>query len=307
MTPNSMPLDALLGYVSNSDQDTLREILEHTRQALIEAEAAGVVGHRNGHRPRTVDTRVGRLELEIPKLRQGSFLPSLLEPRRRIERALWVVVQEAWVHGVSTRKVDDLVAALGGCHVSKSEVSRICSELDAELALFQDRPLDDAAYPYVWFDATYEKVRQGGRMVSQAVVVAMAIRESGEKCVLGVAVGASETEAFWLEFCRSLVARGLSGVLLVISDAHEGLRSALAQCFAGASWQRYPVHFLRNVVAACSRQDAPAVLALVKTVCAQPGQQAASQAISQALKLLEPAIPRWPSCCGTPSRTSSPT
>jgi transposase-like protein len=203
-----MPLDALLGYVSNSDQDILREILEHTLQALIEAEAAAVVGaqphertesrvgHRNGHRPRTVDTRVGRLELEIPKLRQGSFLPSLLEPRRRIERALWVVIQEAWVHGVSTRKVDDLVAAMGGCHVSKSEVSRICSELDLELALFRERPLDDAQYPYVWFDATYEKVRQGGRIVSQAVVVAMAIRESGEKCVLGVAVGASETEAF---------------------------------------------------------------------------------------------------------------
>jgi transposase-like protein len=299
-----MPLDALLGYVSNSDQDILREILEHTLQALIEAEAAAVVGaqphertesrvgHRNGHRPRTVDTRVGRLELEIPKLRQGSFLPSLLEPRRRIERALWVVIQEAWVHGVSTRKVDDLVAAMGGCHVSKSEVSRICSELDLELALFRERPLDDAQYPYVWFDATYEKVRQGGRIVSQAVVVAMAIRESGEKCVLGVAVGASETEAFWLEFCRQLVARGLSGVLLVISDAHEGLRSALAQCFAGASWQRCTVHFLRNVVAACSRQDAPAVLALVKTVFAQPSQQAASQAISQALKLLEPRYPK---------------
>src|SRR5487761_1732322 len=304
MTPSSMPLDALLGYVSNSDQDSLREILGRTLQALIEAEAAQVVGaqphersagrlgYRNGHRPRTVDTRVGRLELEIPKLRQGSFLPSLLEPRRRIERALWAVIQEAYVHGVSTRKVDDLVAAMGGCHVSKSEVSRICQELDAELALFRERPLDAAASPYVWFDATYEKVREGGRIVSQAVVVAIGVRESGEKCVLGVAVGASETEAFWLEFCRSLVARGLSGVLLVISDAHEGLRSALAQCFAGASWQRCTVHFLRNVVAACSRQDAPAVLALVKTVFAQPSQQAASQAISQALELLEPRYPK---------------
>ncbi|HVD04041.1 MAG TPA: transposase, partial [Candidatus Dormibacteraeota bacterium] len=146
-----MPLDALLGYISNSDQDSLREILEHTLQALIEAEAAVVlgaqphertesrVGHRNGHRSRLLDTRVGRLELEIPKLRQGSFLPSLLEPRRRIERALWAVIQEAYVHGVSTRKVDDLVQAMGGCHVSKSEVSRICQELDVELALFRDR------------------------------------------------------------------------------------------------------------------------------------------------------------------------
>jgi transposase-like protein len=235
---------------------------------------------------------LGRLELGIPKLRQGSFLPSLLEPRRRIERALWAVIQEAWVHGVSTRKVDALVAAMGGCHVSKSEVSRICQELDQELALFRDRPLDDAAYPYVWFDATYEKVRQGGRIVSQAVVVAIGVRETGEKEVLGVAVGASETEAFWVEFCRQLVARGLHGVLLVISDAHEGLRAALAQCFAGASWQRCTVHFLRNVVAACSRQDAPAVLALVKTVFAQPTQQAASQAISQALELLQPRYPK---------------
>ena len=170
MTPTSMPLNALLDYVSTSDHDTLREILEHTLQAVIEVEAAGVVGAQphersegrvpchNGHRPRILDTRLGRLELGIPKLRQGSFLPSLLEPRRRIERALWAVIQEAWVHGVSTRKVDALVAAMGGCHVSKSEVSRICQELDQELALFRDRPLDDAAYPYVWFDATYEKV-----------------------------------------------------------------------------------------------------------------------------------------------------
>ena len=175
MTPNSMPLDALLGCISSSDQHSLREILEHTLQALIEAEAALVlgarphertesrVGHRNGHRSQLLDTRVGRLELEIPKLRQGSFLPSLLDPRRRIERALWAVIQEAYVHGVSTRKVDDLVQAMGGCHVSRSEVSRICEELDVELALFRDRPLDDAVYPYLWFDATYEKVRQGGR------------------------------------------------------------------------------------------------------------------------------------------------
>ncbi|MGB9482706.1 MAG: transposase, partial [Candidatus Dormiibacterota bacterium] len=148
------------------------------------------MGQRNRHRPGRVDTRVGRLELEIPKLRQGSFLPSLPEPRRRIERALWVVIQEAWVHGVSTRKVDDLVHAMGGCHVSKSEVSRICGEPDSELALFREQTLDDAQYPYFWFDATYEKVRAAGRTVSQTVVVAIGVRESGEKCVLGVAVGA---------------------------------------------------------------------------------------------------------------------
>ncbi len=244
MTPTSMPLDALLGYVSNSDQDTLREVLEHTLQALIEAEAAGVVGvqphersegrlgYRNGHRQRTVDTRVGRLELGIPKLRQGSFLPSLLEPRRRIERALWAVIQEAWVHGMSPARWTTWwrrwVAA-----VSKSEVSRICSELDKSWRRSGSGRWM-SAYPYVWFDATYEKVRQGGRIVSQAVVVAIGVRETGEKCVLGVAVGASETEAFWVEFCRSWWRRGLRGVQLVISDAHEGLRSALAQCFQGA-------------------------------------------------------------------------
>jgi len=304
MTPTSMPLDALLDYVSNSDQDTLREILEHTLQALIEVEAAGVVGaqphersegrvgYRNGHRPRILDTRLGRLELGIPKLRQGSFLPSLLEPRRRIERALWAVIQEAWVHGVSTRKVDALVAAMGGCHVSKSEVSRICQELDQELALFRDRPLDDAAYPYVWFDATYEKVREGGRIVSLATVIAMGVRASGEKCVLGVAVGPSETESFWLAFGRSLLARGLTGVRLVISDAHQGLRAALAACFAGASWQRCKVHFLRNAGALVSRHDAPAVMAVLKTIFLQPTGDGTRAAVQHALDVLEPTHPR---------------
>jgi transposase-like protein len=252
---------------------------------------------------------VGRLELEIPKLRQEGFLPSLLEPRRRIERALWAVIQEAWVHGVSTRKVDDLVQAMGGCHVSKREVSRICSERDQELPLFRERPLDDAAYPYFCFDATYyEKVREAGRIVSQAVVVAIGVRETGDKCVLGVALRASETEAFWLEFCRSLVARGLHGVQLVISDAHEGLRSARAQCFAGTSWQRSTVHFLRNVVAACSRQDAPAVLALVKKRCPpSPASRGRARRSPRHWSCWSRGTPRWPSCCGTPSRTFSPT
>jgi transposase-like protein len=254
-----MPLDDLLCQLGETDSDKLKVILERTVQALIEAEVAAVikagrherveerVTYRNGHRPRICDTRVGRLELELPKLRQGSFLPSLLEPRRRIERALWAVIQEAYVHGVSTRKVDDLVAAMGGCQVSKSEVSRICQELDEELALFRERPLDDDTYPYLWFDANYEKVREGGRIVSQAVVIAVGVRETGEKCILGVAVEGSETEAFWRQFCRSPLARGLQGVQLVISDAHQGLRNALALCFAGANWQRCKVHFLRDL------------------------------------------------------------
>ena len=304
MTPASMPLDDLLCQLGDTDSDRLKMILERTVQALIEAEVAAVikagrherveerVAYRNGHRPRNWDTRVGRLELEIPKLRRGSFLPSLLEPRRRIERALWAVIQEAYVHGVSTRKVDDLVAAMGGCQVSKSEVSRICQELDEELALFRDRPLDDATYPYIWFDATYEKVREGGRIVSQAVVIAVGVRETGEKCILGVAVGASETEAFWLQFCRSLLARGLQGVQLVISDAHQGLKNALGLCFSGASWQRCKVHFLRDLVTALPKHEAPAVQALVKTIFAQPNQEAARAAVAQVLERLEPTVPK---------------
>ena len=245
----------LLDQLATTDIDQLRQILEHALQHLIELEATAVIGaapyertaervtHRNGHRSRALDTGVGRVELKIPKLRAGSFFPTLLEPRRRIDRALLAVIQEAYVHGVSTRKVDALMEALGGCHVSRSEVSRICAELDEELVAFRERPLDDAAYPYVWFDATHHKVRQDGRIISQATVIAVGVRETGEKSVLGLMSGASETGAFWLEFCRSLVRRGLRGVQLVISDAHEGLRTALAQCFVGATWQRCRVHY----------------------------------------------------------------
>ena len=304
MASHRMPPAELLDQLAAADVDALRTLLQHTLQRLIEAEASAYIGaapgehsptrttYRNGHRARSLDTRVGRLDLEIPKVRTGSFFPSLLEPRRRIERALLAVIQEAYVHGVSTRKVDDLVAALGGCHVSKSEVSRICAELDQELAAFRERPLDDAAYPYVWFDATYEKVRQNGRVVSQAAVVAIGVRSTGDKSVLGVAIGASETEAFWLEFCRHLVARGLHGTQLVISDAHEGLRKALAACFAGASWQRCKVHFLRSATASVPKPHAPAVLAVLKTIFLQPTPETARAAVGHALQVLEPRFPR---------------
>ena len=301
----SLTAESLLDHLAGADVDVLRTVCQHALQRLVELEATAVVGaapyeqtaerttYRNGHRPKTLDTRVGRLEVEIPKLRSGSFYPSLLEPRRRIERALLAVVQEAYVHGVSTRKVDDLVAALGGCSISKSEVSRICAKLDDELAAFRERTLDsEGAYPYIWFDATYQKVREGGRIVSQAVVHAVGVRDTGEKSILGVAVGASETEAFWLDFCRRLVARGLRGVQLVISDAHEGLRSALAQCFTGATWQRCRVHFLRNAVVPVQRQHAPAVLAVLKTVFMQPTAEGAKAAVDHALSVLEPRYPR---------------
>jgi putative transposase len=302
MTQNSMTQGTLLDQLQGADTDTLRRVLEHAMQRLIEAEAATQIGagpheraatrttYRNGYRDRILDTGSGRLELQIPKLRAGSFFPTLLEPRRRIDRALLAVVQEAYVRGISTRKVDDLMAALGGCSISRSEVSRICALLDEELAEFRERPLDEP-YPYVWLDATYEKVRQGARIVSQAAVVAVGVRDSGEKSVLGLAIGASETEAFWLEFCRSLARRGLSGVQLVISDAHEGLRSALAQVFAGASWQGCKVHFLRNVASAVPKLHAPAVLAVVKSIFLQPTRETSKDAVEHALSVLEPHFP----------------
>jgi transposase-like protein len=309
MAVPSFPSFDLLARLENAaadgDIDHVREILQTAMQHLIDVQAAVAIGadryerteerldRRNGSRPRTLDTKGGRLELSIPKLRQGSFYPSLLEPRRRVDRALLAVIQEAYVHGVSTRKVDDLVAALGGCSISKSEVSRICALLDEELSAFRERSLaEEGEFPYVWFDATYEKVREGGRIVSLATVIAMGVRASGEKCVLGVAVGPSETESFWLAFGRSLLARGLTGVRLVISDAHQGLRAALAACFAGASWQRCKVHFLRNAGALVSRHDAPAVMAVLKTIFLQPTGDGTRAAVQHALDVLEPTHPR---------------
>ena len=287
------------------DVDRIREILHAALQHLIDLEAAISIGadryertpersnHRNGNRPRTLDTAAGRIELAIPKFRHGSFLPCLLEPRRRIDRALLAVIQEAYVHGVSTRKVDDLVAALGGCSISKSEVSRICAQLDEELAAFRERLLsEEGPFPYLWLDATYEKVREGGRIVSLATVIAIGVRHSGEKCVLGVAVGPSESEAFWLSFLRSLLARGLSGVQLVISDAHLGIRAAVRACLAGAAWQRCKVHFLRTAAGLVSRQDAAGVLAVLKTVFLQPTAADARKAVQRALDVLEPRHPR---------------
>jgi len=220
------------------DGDFLRQALELLAQELIELEAAHEIGagkyertaarttQRNGYRERGLDTRVGELSLRIPKVRQGSFFPSLLEPRRRAEKALLAVVQEAYVEGVSTRKVDDLVQALGLTGIDKSSVSRICSELDTAVEAFRKRELT-GAYPYLWLDALYLKVRQNHRIVSKALVIAVGVRETGEREILGFALGGSEEQAFWTAFLRSLVARGLQGVQLVISDAHEGLKAAL--------------------------------------------------------------------------------
>lgn len=229
------------------------------------------VTQRNGHRAKLVSTPAGDLELAIPKLREGSFFPSLLERRRRIDRALYAVVMEAYVHGVSTRKVDDLVKALGATSgISKSEVSRICTGLDKELAEFRGRRLDHIAFPYVFADATYVKGRVRGRAVSRAVVVATGVTADGDREVLGIEVGDSEDGAFWTAFFKGLRARGLTGVDLVISDHHLGLKTAIGAVFIGAAWQRCRVHFMRNVLAKVPKGSAEMVAAAIRTIFAQP-------------------------------------
>jgi transposase-like protein len=268
---------------AGGDIDVIRKGVELVLQALIDAEATEAIGaapyertesrtnQRNGFRDRLLATKAGDVDLRIPKLRKGSFFPSILERRRRIDRALFAVVMEAYVHGVSTRKVDDLVAALGATSgISKSEVSRICAGLDAEMAAFRTRSLGHVEFPYVFADATYVKGRVRNQVVSRAVVVATGVSMSGEREVLGCAVGDTEDEAFWTEFFRSLRSRGLTGVRLVISDHHLGLKNAIAKVFVGAGWQRCRVHFMRNVLAKVARANAEMVAAAIRTIFAQP-------------------------------------
>ncbi len=263
--------------------DRVRQAAETVYQALIEAELTDAIGaglhersdtrsnQRNGHRSRILSTTAGDLELRIPKLRTGSFFPSLLERRRRVDQALFAVVMEAYLHGVSTRKVDDLVKALGAdTGISKSEVSRICADLDTEVGAFRDRSLAGQHFPYVFLDATYCKARVNHRIVSQAVVIATGVRADGWREVLGFAVGDSEDGAYWTAFLRSLKARGLGGVQLVISDAHTGLKQAISAVLIGSSWQRCRVHFLRNVLAQVPKGSAEMVAAAVRTIFAQP-------------------------------------
>jgi transposase-like protein len=284
------------------DGDFLRQAVQYLMQQLIELEAAEHIGagryqrtstrttQRNGHRARGLDTRVGELSLRIPKVRQGTFFPSLLEPRRRAEKALLAVIQEAYVAGVSTRKVDDVVQALGLTGIDRSSVSRICQGLDELVEAFRNRPLA-GAYPYLWLDALYLKVRQNHRIVSKALVIAIGVRETGEREILGLAIGASEDGAFWREFLRSLVGRGLNGVQLVISDAHEGLKAAIGQVLTGATWQRCRVHFMRNLLAHIPQADKSVVAAFVRTIFAQPDRPAASQQLAEMARLMQA---RWP-------------
>ena len=302
MTLTDHDLSELLAALKAGEMtDTIRSSLEWVLQQLIEVEATAFIGaarhertdtrttQRNGHRPKLLSTPAGDVELGIPKLRQGSFFPSLLERRRRIDRALYAVVMEAYVHGVSTRKVDDLVKALGAASgISKSEVSRICAELDRDLEEFRTRRLDHVEFPYVFADATYVKGRVRGRVVSRAVVVATGVTATGDREVLGVDVGDSEDGTFWTAFLRGLRARGLSGVQLVISDHHLGLKQAIGAVFIGAAWQRCRVHFMRNVLAKVPKASAEMVAAAVRTVFAQPDAEHVRRQLDEVVRMLEP-------------------
>jgi putative transposase len=285
------------------DVDFLREGVRVLSQALMELEVAQHVGaeryeraaertgQRNGYRERTWDTRVGTVELRVPRVRDGSFFPSLLDPRKRAERALVAVVQEAYVQGVSTRRVDDLVQALGLQGISKSQGSRLCQELDAEVERFRARRLEGPC-PYVWLDATLVKVREQGRVVSQAVVLAIGVKATGEREVLGLDVGPSEDGAFWVQFLRGLVARGLSGVHLVISDAHQGLKDAIHAVLQGAGWQRCRVHFVRNALAYVPKSAAQMVAATIRTVFVQPDAGAAREQWQRVVETFRARFPR---------------
>ncbi len=271
---------ALLELVEKSaDADLVREMLAFAAGRIMDAEVELVTGaakgartalretHRNGYRDRDWDTRAGRIELAIPKLRKGSYFPSFLEPRRTAEKALVAVIQEAYVHGVSTRAVDDLVKAMGAGGMSKSQVSRLCAEIDVRVNAFLSRPLE-GAWPYLWLDATCLKVRAGGRIVSRAVIVAVAVNEDGRREVLGIATGLSEAEAFWTDFLRSLADRGLRGVRLVIADDHKGLRAAARRVF-DATHQRCRVHWMRNALVHAPAKQRSAVAAMLRTIFAQ--------------------------------------
>jgi transposase-like protein len=283
MTDERMALAELLE--KGSDRDLLREMIGFVAQRLMDLDVDGVVGAghgeraesrenwRNGFRDREWHTRSGTIPLRIPKLRRGSYFPGFLEPRRSSEKALAAVIQEAYVQGISTRSVDDLVKAMGMTGISKSQVSRLCEEIDERVNAFLDRPLE-GDWPYLWIDATYVKVRQGGRIVSVATIIAVAVNAEGRREVLGMATGPSEAETFWTQFLRSLMRRGLRGVKLVISDAHEGLKAAAAKVLK-ASWQRCRVHFLRNALAYANKGQRQMVFALINTIFAQETAEAA--------------------------------
>ncbi|WP_175009216.1 IS256 family transposase [Cellulosimicrobium sp. TH-20] len=302
MALDQSALLTLLSEVLHAEGSAMAVMLQRMLQELVDAEAAAVIGagmhertparrtQRNGTRPKTVTTGVGDVEVKIPKTRTGSFFPALLEPRRRIDKALHAVIMQAYVEGVSTRRVDDLVTAMGGTGISKSEVSRICAALDAEVGAWRTRDLGGVEYPYVFLDATYCKSRVGGHVVSQAVVVATAVTANGHREVLGIAVGDSETEVFWTEFLRSLKDRGLTGVRLVSSDAHAGLKAAICTVFQGATWQRCSVHFMRNLLAKAGR-DGDMLVAWVRTIFSASNPAAVTAQLDHVAHSLHASMP----------------
>jgi transposase-like protein len=281
--------------------DVIRESVRAVAQELMEAEISELIGaqhgertedratHRNGYRARRWDTRAGEIELQIPKMRQGSYFPSFLQPRKRSEQALVSVVQQAYVCGVSTRRVDQLVESLG-LRISKSEVSRIAGLLDEQVQAFRQRPLE-GRYPYVFVDAKIEKVRAGGRVARKCVVIAHAVHETGRREIIGLDVGEAETEAFWTEFLRSLVARGLVGVQLAISDAHPGLKAAIARVL-GSPWQRCTVHFLRDLRGHCRKDQHDALGALIRQLFTASDGAEARRRLADAIGQLEPRLPK---------------
>lgn len=300
MTDDTMALKTLLE--KSPDADFLREMIGFAAERLMELEVAGFTGaahgardpdrinQRNGYRDRVWETRAGSVELRIPKLRKGSYFPGFLEPRRLAEKALTAVVQEAYIQGVSTRSVDDLVQAMGMTGVSKSQVSRLVGEIDDKVQAFLNRPLE-GDWPYVWLDATYVKVRQAGRIVSVAVTIAVGVNADGRREILGLSIGPSEAETFWTGFLRALTRRGLRGVKLVISDAHEGLKAAISKVLS-ATWQRCRVHFMRNALAHAGKSGRRVVSAFIATAFAQDDAAAAKTQWRAVSDQLRPKLPK---------------
>jgi putative transposase len=300
MTDEKMTLFELIQQADSTD--FLKELAETTLQRLMEFQVDDLCGasrhercgersnYRNGHRARMLETRLGTLDLKIPKLRSGSYFPPFLEARKTGEQALVAVIQEAWIQGVSTRKVDDLVQSLGMSGISKSQVSKLCEEIDGRVNDFLNRPIT-GEWPYLWLDATYLKVRQGGRIVSVAVIIATAVNTDGRREILGLGIGPSEAAVFWGDFLRTLKKRGLAGAKLVISDSHEGLKAAINQVL-GATWQRCRVHFMRNLLAYAPKGQHSMIAAAVRTVFTQPDRATAGEAWRHVADQLRPRFPK---------------